>query len=150
LSWELRLESKKLRTDHEPVPLTEVAWPICRSALPLKVFWKRLPDTVRIPPAGPSTGPCSGIDPRSPTPGMPDRPVVGDWGKKLNESETLKIQCRALKPWFAARFQKLEIPCPPSFGRRTPPAKRRLNGRFVLFAVYATSPERAVDPVTSP
>jgi hypothetical protein len=66
---------------------------------------------------------------------MPDRPVVGDWGKKLNESETLKIQCRAVKPWFAATFQKLETPCPPWFGKMTPPANSRLNGRVVLFAV---------------
>src|SRR5258707_15501657 len=88
--------SRKFSTDHEPEPLIEVAWLICRSTLPVRELVYRLPAAERIPPAGPSTGPGTGVDPRSPTPGIPDRPVVGDCGKKLNVSERLKIQCRAI------------------------------------------------------
>ncbi len=84
----------KLSTDQEPLPLIEVAWLSWRSTLPVKELAIRFPTFEKTHPAGPATGPCAGIAPRSPTPPIPDRPVVGDCGRKLNESVMLKIQLR--------------------------------------------------------
>src|SRR5437016_6220176 len=84
----------KFKTDHAPAPLIDVAWSSCRSAVPPSELASRFPAPDKTPPAGPSTGPCTGIAPRSPTPGIPDKPVVGDCGRKLKESERLKTHFR--------------------------------------------------------
>src|SRR5215467_8636690 len=67
---------RKFRTDQEPAPLIEVAWSSCRSALAPSELPIRFPTPEKTPPAGPSEGPCTGIAPRSPTPAIPDKPVV--------------------------------------------------------------------------
>jgi hypothetical protein len=63
-----------------------------RSTLPLRAFPMRSPEVVMIAPIGPEPGPWVGNAPRSPTPAIPERPVVGDCGRKLKESEIWKIQ----------------------------------------------------------
>src|ERR1700746_1632990 len=114
--------------DHDPAPLIEVLGPSCLSALPLSSLTARFPEKVKMPPPGPCEGPETGGEPRSPTPGMPERPVVGDCGKKLNESETFRAQWREMSPCVAPTFQKVVVPNPFPLDRSTPPAKNMLHG----------------------
>src|ERR1700729_1239350 len=90
--------SRKRSTDQEPVPLMDVFRLSWRSTLPLKLLAILFPAFDKTPPAGPSTGPCTGKAPISPTPGIPESPVVGDCGRKLTESEMLKTQLRVTYP----------------------------------------------------
>jgi hypothetical protein len=100
------LPSRRWRKDQLPPPLIDMLWLICRSALPLNELAILLPELDKIPPAGPSIGPCTGVAPRSPTPGIPERPTVGDCGRKLTESEILKTQLRVTSPWDTAALEK--------------------------------------------